>query len=106
MLAHSLHYFAPTCAIVDTILDTEDPSIDSYCNFFAQIFWNLLGLYDLMPEGRETAENIHMYMLYLSPTFGGYLIMNTLVVLFKYLYALKVLRQIIVEHSELELFTK
>ena len=32
--------------------------------------------------------------------------MNNLVVLFKYLYALKILRQTIVEQSELELLTQ
>ena len=39
-------------------------------------------------------------------TFGAYFIMENSVVLFKYLYALKILRQIIVEQCELELFTK
>ena len=34
------------------------------------------------------------------------LIMNNLVVLFKYLYSLNVMRQTIVEQSELELFTQ
>ena len=33
-------------------------------------------------------------------------VMNNLVVLFKYLYALKILKQTIVEQSELELFTQ
>ena len=59
------------------------PTVDSYCNFFAQIFWHLLGLYDLMLEVRETVENIHTYIhTDLSPTFGAFLIMNNLVVLY------------------------
>ena len=67
MLTHYLHYFVPTWAIVDTIPDMEDPNVNSSCNFFSQIFWHLLGLYDLMLEGRETSENIHTYCIYHLP---------------------------------------
>ena len=67
MLAHSLHYSAPTWVIADIISDMEGPIVDSYCNLFAQIFWHLLGLYDLMLEGKETVENIHIYCIYHLP---------------------------------------
>ena len=42
---------------------------------------------------RERNSWEHTYMLYLSPTFGAYLVMNNLVPLFKYLYALKILNR-------------
>ena len=66
MLTHSLYYFAPTWGIVDTIPDMEDPNVDSYCIFFAQIFWHLLGLYDLMLERTETAMRTYMHTVFIT----------------------------------------
>ena len=117
MLTHSWHNFAPVCAIVDTIMDMENPNADTLLTLFfpiciiidtvmdmenpnadtfftlflpqrgplftqyqiwripvlthivnfCTIFWHLLGLYDLMLEGRETVANIHTYCIYHLP---------------------------------------
>ena len=65
MLTHSLHFFAP---MLTHSPDMEDPCVDSHCGFFTQIFWHLLGLYDLMLEERETVENIHTCCIYHLPS--------------------------------------
>ena len=101
MLTHSLHYLTPTFG---PLSDMEDPNVDLYCNFFC---WHLLGLSDLMLDGRETVENIHTHT---HTVFITYLWGLPYHKQFSGLVQISICtqdsKQTIVEQSELELFTQ
>ena len=67
---------------------------------------SLIGCFDLLLNGRKAIANMNLHVYCKTLTFKAYLLITNLEVMFKYKYVFKILRQTIVEQSEVEISTK